>query len=135
MSFNIISDGVGNRPFSRDEVKALARPIRRHPTKKEFHSGCNFHADTLHIILAAMATLPSLEVATLGLYKSESSHFEHPEALKQLLLSPSLRTVFFDEFTFCGPLCRAWERPFKRDQWFRTCPSNTAPSTPVLVTE
>lgn len=47
-------------PFSQDEVKGLARVIHRHPTIKEFHTGCNFYAD---IIFFAMATLPSLEVA------------------------------------------------------------------------
>jgi putative lipoic acid-binding regulatory protein len=43
-------------PFSRDEVKAFTRVIRRHTTIKEFYSVCNFHANTLSILLSAMAT-------------------------------------------------------------------------------
>jgi hypothetical protein len=95
--------------YSQEEVKALARAIRRHPTIKEFDTGCYFSVDTFHIILSAMATLPSLQVAKLGLRTSEGSHFVRPKALKKLMLSPSLRKVHFSEFTFCGPLCRVLE--------------------------
>jgi hypothetical protein len=98
-----------NYAYSREEVKALARAIRRHPTIVEFDTGCSFPADTLHIILSALATLPSLEVARLEHEDSEGSHFEYPQALKKLMLSPSLREVYFTEILFCGPLCRALE--------------------------
>jgi hypothetical protein len=66
-----------------------------------------FSVERLHIILSALATLPSLEVVTLGTDVSEGSHFRLPEALKNLMLSPSLRQVYFEEFTFSRPLCRA----------------------------
>jgi hypothetical protein len=82
-------------------VTAFARVIRGHPTIKNFFTGCNFHEDTLLILLSAMATLPSLEVADLALLASEGAHFEtfeHPEALKKLMLSPSLRNIRFDFF-------------------------------------
>jgi hypothetical protein len=92
---------------SREDVKALARAIRLHPTIKEFNTGNDFSLDTLHIILSALTTLPSLMVAKLKHDFSESSHSKLPEALKKLMLSPSLREVYFDEFTFSRPLCRA----------------------------
>jgi hypothetical protein len=93
----------------QQEVQALTRAIRRHPTIKEFNTGHNFPVGTFHIILSALATLPSLEGIRLGTNASDGSHFEHPEALKKLLLSPSLRKVYFAAFTFCGAVCRALE--------------------------
>jgi hypothetical protein len=96
-----------NVDYSREEVKALARVIRGHPTIKEFNTGSDFPVDTFHILLSALATLPSLEVATLGLKILQDLHFEHPEALKTLMLSPSLQKIDFNYFTFTGPLCRA----------------------------
>jgi hypothetical protein len=84
------------------EVHALA-----HLTIKEFDRGCDFPVDTLHLILSALATLPSLEVAILGNDLSENSHLKLPEAMKNLMLSPSLREVYFEEFTFSRRLCLA----------------------------
>jgi hypothetical protein len=98
-----------NADYSREEVKALSRIIRGHPTIKEFNTGSDFHVDTFHILLSALATLPSLEAAELGFEASQGSHFENPEALKKLMLSPSLRKVCFRNFTFSGALCRALE--------------------------
>jgi hypothetical protein len=106
-----VSDG----DFSREEVKALARAIRRHPTIKEFITGPDFSVDTFHILLSALATLPSLQAATLGLENLQGSHFEKPEALKELLLSPSLRKICFDHCTFSGPLCRALEEALQEE--------------------
>jgi hypothetical protein len=100
---------VDNGFFPLGKVGYLALAIRRHPTVKEFDAGFGIPSDTLHIILSALATLPSLEVARLGLEASEWSYSEHPEALKELMLSPSLRKVYFDYFTFCRPLCQALE--------------------------
>jgi hypothetical protein len=92
---------------SQEEVKALAAAIRGHPTIKEFDAGWQFPVDMLHILISALATLPSLEVAELRFEASQGLHFETPEALKTLMLSPSLRRVYFRGFTFTGPLCRA----------------------------
>jgi hypothetical protein len=49
-----------------------------------------------------LATLPSLEVATLRNDVPEGSHIKLPEALKKLMLSPSLRKVYFLEGTLPG---------------------------------
>jgi hypothetical protein len=105
---------ASNRPqapeanYCRKEVKALARAIRRHPTIKQFFAISDFSMDVLHILLSALSTLPSLEVAYLKLRSRGNSHCELPEALKRLMLSPSLRTVCFANVVFCKPLCRAF---------------------------
>jgi hypothetical protein len=88
------------------ELKALTRAIRRHPTIKEFDTtSCFLPVARFNIILSALATLPSLMVAKLKYDASSGSRFKHPEALKKLMLSPSLRKIYFDTFTFCKPLC------------------------------
>jgi hypothetical protein len=135
-SFGICGRDV-NADYSREEVKALARAIRRHPTIKEFKTGPDFSEDTFHILLSALATLPSLEVAELillGLVDPQGSHFEHPEALKKLMLSPSLRKVWFQNFTFSGPLCRALEGR-SRGIIFPACACLIALSSLALVVQ
>jgi hypothetical protein len=107
-SFSIYDRDI-SADYSREEVIVLARAIRRHPTIKGFNTGSDFTVDTLPIILSALVTLPSLDVATLGLRNLQGLHVEHPEALKELMLSPSLQKVFFSFFTFSGPLCRVLE--------------------------
>jgi hypothetical protein len=103
----VISGRYVNADYSREDMKVLARAIRRHPTITDFKTESDFTADTFHILLSALATLPSLQAATLGLKNVRGMHFEHPEALKELMLSPSLQKVYFSFFTFTGPLCRA----------------------------
>jgi hypothetical protein len=59
----------------------------------------SFSEATFHIVLSALATLPC-EFVKLRRDVSEGSHFEH-EALKNLMLSPSLRRSIS---YFLGPL-------------------------------
>jgi hypothetical protein len=93
--------------WSREEVKLFARAIRRHPTIKAFDIGDLFPLDTLDIIFSALATLPSLEVAKVGNREldDDSEQSEHSEALTELLRSPSLRQIDFNEFCLGRALC------------------------------
>jgi hypothetical protein len=59
-------------------------------------------SEATFIVLSALATLPCLEFVKLRRDVSEGSHFERPEALKNLMLSPSLRVHF--ESYFLDPL-------------------------------
>jgi hypothetical protein len=101
-----------------EEAEAFARAIRGHPTIQKFETGYIFQFHSFDILASALATLPALESTTLehAELEPEELHPEHledlpvieqPEHMTTLLLSPSLRSVKFEEFYFPNPVCQA----------------------------
>jgi hypothetical protein len=106
---------------TRGSEEAFARAIRGHPTIQRFDTMCSFHFDSFGILASALASLPALESTDFKhAYLEEEEEeeedddddddlpaIEHPGHMTTLLLSPSLRSVEFDEFYFPHSLCQA----------------------------
>jgi hypothetical protein len=99
----------------------LARAIRGHPTITSFgdvtYRGDYFPYEYSDALYAALATLPALESLVVSYggrqVRPEDEHtLAHPESLTDLLRSPSLQSVCFDDFTFTSALCQATANAF-----------------------
>jgi hypothetical protein len=92
-----------------EEIQGLARVIHGHPMISEFTSlGCDFEG--FGPWCSALATLPSLERVILSLQEPLAGEPEteiNPEPLTELLRTPALRFVIFDDFSFTNALCHA----------------------------
>jgi hypothetical protein len=95
-----------------EEVQALARAIRGHPTITSFEGGEDFPYESLDALYSALVTLPALELVKLSfsrrkLRPEDESTMAHHDSLTELLRVPSLRSVRFDRFSFTPDLCQA----------------------------
>jgi hypothetical protein len=88
-----------------EEIQGLARAIHGHPMISEFSSEMEFTFENLGPWCSALATLPCLERVRLGLQEPETE--VNPEPLTELLRTPALRSVEFDDFYFTDALCNA----------------------------
>jgi hypothetical protein len=94
-----------------EHIEDLAKVIYGHPMISEFD--CNsdrFKFKTFDSWCSAMVTLPSLERVTFGLWEPESEEERvllNVEPFKELLRTPALRVVQFDDFYFNNELCYA----------------------------
>jgi hypothetical protein len=95
-----------------EEVQALARAIRGHPTIIDFDSGRNLPYESMDSLYSALATLPALEAVELSVAREDEITLANPESLTTLLRVPSLRSVCFDCFSFTSALCRATANAF-----------------------
>jgi hypothetical protein len=96
---------VKNELWVVEEVQALARAIREHPTITSFVSCYDLPYEAWHPLYSALATLPALKSITLScnglrvLREDESSMVDHA-SLTELLRVPSLHFVRFDRCSF-----------------------------------
>jgi hypothetical protein len=104
-----------------EEARLFARAIRGHPTMRRFedgrNEGDNFPYESLDALYSALATLPALESLVLSnggrrAQPENESTLAHPESLTNLLRVPSLKSVYFDRFTFTPALCKATANAF-----------------------
>jgi hypothetical protein len=107
----VLDDGDDSR-WAVEEVQALARAIRGHPTITSFDSCSAFPREASDALYSALATLPALESVKLCTSTRQARHGDeialaNPESLTELLRLPSLRSVCFCHFYFTRALCRA----------------------------
>jgi hypothetical protein len=96
-------------PWAVEEVQALARAIRGHPTITSFDSCFAFPYESTDSLYSALATLPALESVRLASSRRHARPEDesHHESLTEMLRVPSLRSVSFDCFSFTSALCQA----------------------------
>jgi hypothetical protein len=97
------------RLWTIEEVQALARAIRGHPSITSFEDSGMFSYESLDTLCSALATLPALESVLFGVPERfgasevrqvDGSTSAHTESLTELLRVPSLRFVRFRNFSF-----------------------------------
>jgi hypothetical protein len=93
-----------------EEIQGLARVIHDHPMISQLTIlGCNF--ENFGPWCSALATLPSLKSVTFGLHEPETQDqrvLVNPEPLTELLRTPALRSIAFEDFSFTSyTLCYA----------------------------
>jgi hypothetical protein len=103
---------MGEHGEGFESEEGFARAIRGHPTIQRFETDASFHVDSFGILASALATLPVLESAILTHdiwheHLEDLPDIEHPEHITTLLLSPSLRSVTFNDFCFPNSACQA----------------------------
>jgi hypothetical protein len=100
-----------------EDIRSLARAIRGNPMISEFSSGIEFTFEMIGPWCSALATLPSLERVTLSLRQPETVYQRlllNLEPFKELLRSPALRFVRFNDFYFTNELCHATANALER---------------------
>jgi hypothetical protein len=93
-----------------EDIQGLARAIRGNPMISKFSSDIGFTFANLGPWCSALATLPSLERVTFSLREPETVDQRallNLEPFKELLRTPALRFVSFDDFYFTNELCHA----------------------------
>jgi hypothetical protein len=94
-----------------EEIQGLARAIHDHPMISDltFHSA-DFTFANLGPWCSVMATLPSLNSLQFGLREPETEEegdLLNVEPLKELLRTPALQCLIFNDFYFINELCYA----------------------------
>ena len=93
-----------------EEIQGLARAIHGHPMISEFSSDNGLTFANLGPWCSALVTLPSLERVKFGIQEPETED-QHAllnlEPFKELLRTPALRVVQFDDFYFTNEVCYA----------------------------
>jgi hypothetical protein len=106
--------------WTTEEVEALTRAIRGHPTITSFEDYDSFPNVSLDTLYSALVTLPALESISLH-YSELPEDAQQPEDectlanhenLAELLRLPSLRSICFDRFYFTPTLCQAIANAF-----------------------
>jgi hypothetical protein len=105
-----ISFGLGFFGLPLEQIQGFARAIYGHPMLWDFDFQELISFVDLGPWCSAMATLPSLKRVRFGLWEPESEEERvllNLEPLKELLRTPALRVVQFDDFYFNNELCYA----------------------------
>jgi hypothetical protein len=119
----------GGSSWFENKVNRFTHAIQGIRTIWSFNSGHVIYWDDIHELLSALASLPSLEIVTIGHYPFQGDAddaFESPESLTKLLKLPSLRSIEFSCFRFTADLCQALlaafnEGSFVTDLWLTDC--------------
>jgi hypothetical protein len=94
-----------------EDIQGLARAIHGHPLISEFIFRLGFTFANMGPWCTALATLPSLESVIFALQEPETDDqrvlVTNLEPLKELLRTPALRFVRFEDFIFTNELCHA----------------------------
>jgi hypothetical protein len=93
-----------------EEVQPFARAIHGHSFITNLQDRGMFPYESLDTLFSTLATLPALELITLGapeVRQADESTLANPESLTELLRVPSLRSVGFHRFHFTRALCQA----------------------------
>jgi hypothetical protein len=94
-----------------EDIQDLARPIHGHPLISEFIFRLGFTLANMGPWCTALATLPSLESVVFGLHEpaidDQRALITNFEPFKELLRTPALRFVRFEDFNFTNELCHA----------------------------
>jgi hypothetical protein len=106
-------DEAHESAWRAQDVRSFIRAIHGHPTITRFEGGDMIPEAYMDALYSASATLPALEslifsnTGRQARPEDESSTIANHESLTELLRVPSLRSVWFDYFSFTPTLCQA----------------------------
>jgi hypothetical protein len=95
-----------------DDIRSFIRAIHGHPTITRFKGGDIIPEEYMDALYSALATLPALESLIFSntgrqVRPEDESTIANHESLTELLRVPSLRSIWFDYFSFTPTLCQA----------------------------